>query len=214
MPFLGRVVLATAAIVGALAWVVSQGKPLAIWIASENGAVEVLQGLLLAAVLALVARRAARLVALGRSAVSEVVLFFGFSVLLAGELEAWQVVFDRSLTTRHVLKMSPVKFGFAMVTLALVMILIAAVVVYTVRHFRELVRWGFAALRSDWGWVLLAGLLIFACTELFERKLNSILRPIFPKTFLEEGLELLANTFFLLALRERDRVERTRRDSV
>lgn len=215
MPFLSRVFLAGAIIVGVLAWAVSLGRPFAARFVAENGPVEAVQGLLLAAALFLVARRATRLVALGRSAVSEVVLFFAFSVLLAGELEAWRVVFGRTLTARHVLRMSPVKFGIAILTLALLVTLIVAVGVYTLRHFRALLAWGVAALRSDWGWVLLTGLLIFACTELFERKLNSIARAIFPKTFLEEGLELLANTFFVLALRERDRVdpvERTPRD--
>ncbi|HKZ05853.1 MAG TPA: hypothetical protein VJU81_10325 [Methylomirabilota bacterium] len=215
MPLLSRAFVATAIIVAVLGWVASQGPAFATRVVVENGPVEVVQGLLLATVMVLVARRAARLVALGRSAASEVVLFFGFSILLAGELEAWQVVFGRTLTTRHVLRMSPIKFGFAMVTLALIVTLMVAVVVYTLRHFRELLAWALAALRSDWGWVLLTGLLIFACTELFERKLNSIQRAIFPKTFLEEGLELLANSFFVLALRERDRVDpvgRTPRD--
>jgi hypothetical protein len=207
LPFLSRVFIATAVIAAVIGWVAGQGRAFATRVVTENGPVEVVQGLLLAAVMALVARRAARLVALGRSAVSEVVLFFGFSVLLAGELEAWQVVFGRTLTTRHVLRMSPIKFGFAIVTLALIVTVMVAVGVYTVRHFRELFTWAVAALRSEWGWVLLTGLLIFACTELFERKLNSIQRAIFPKTFLEEGLELLANTFFVLALRERDRVD-------
>jgi hypothetical protein len=55
--------------------------------------------------------------------------------------------------------------------------------------------------------VLVLGLLIFAITEMFERRLNWILPTVFPKTFLEEGLELLANTFFVLSLRERDRVD-------
>lgn len=193
--------------VGALAWALLMNRPFATWFVIENGPVEAVQGLLLATVLALIALRARRLKAVGASAVSEVVLFYGFTVLLAGELEAWSAVFGRTLTTRHVLAMSRTKFSVALVALALIVALSAAVALYTLRHLRELIRWGFGALRTGWGWVLVAGLLIFACTELFERRLSWIMPTVFPKTFLEEGLELLANALFVLALRERNRVE-------
>jgi len=194
-------------VVGALTAALIQSRAFAAWFVVENGPVEVLQGLLLATVLVLIARRARRLVAVGASAVSEVVLFYGFTVLLAGELEAWAAVFGRTLTTRHVLAMSRTKFGFAMAALALIVALSAAMAVYTLRHLRELVRWGLAALRTGWGRVLVGGLLIFAGTELFEPRLHLIMPAVFPRTYLEEGLELLANTFFVLALWERERVE-------
>lgn len=193
--------------VGALAWALLQNRAFVTWFVIENGPVEAVQGLLLATVLTLIALRARRLVAVGASAVSEVVLFYGFTVLLAGELEAWSAVFGRTLTTRHVLAMSRAKFSAAMVALALIVALSAAVAIYTLRHLRELIRWGFGALRTGWGWVLIGGLLTFACTELFERRLDWIMATVFPKTFLEEGLELLANTLFVLALWDRDRVE-------
>ena len=196
--------------VGALAGALIQSRAFAARFVVENGPVETVQGLLLATVLVLIARRARWLVAVGASAVSEVGLFSGFTVLLAGELEAWAAVFGRTLTTRHVLAMSRTKFGFAMAALALIMALSLAVAVYTLRHLRELVRWGLAALRMGWGRVLVAGLLIFAGTELFERRLHLIMPAVFPRTFLEEGLELLANTFFVLALWERERVEPVR----
>lgn len=193
--------------VGALTGALLQSRAFTAWFVVENGPVEAVQGLLLATVLVLIARRARRLVAVGASAVSEVVLFYGFAVLLAGELEAWAAVFGRTLTTRHVLAMSRTKFGFAMAALALIVALSAAMAVYTLRHLRELVRWGLAALRTGWGRVLVGGLLIFAGTELFEQRLHLIMPAVFPRTYLEEGLELLANTFFVLALWERERVE-------
>jgi hypothetical protein len=197
-------------VIGALTWALLQNRAVTAWFVIENGPVEAVQGLLLATVLALIALRAGRRGAGGASAVSEVVLFCGFTVLLAGELEAWSAVFGRTLTTRHVLAMSRAKFSMAMVALAIIVALSATAAVYALRHVRELIRWGFAALRTGWGWVLIAGLLIFACTELFERRLTWIMPTVFPKTFLEEGLELLANTLFVLALRERDRVDPVR----
>jgi hypothetical protein len=194
-------------VVGALAFALMHSRAFAAWFVIENGPVETVQGLLLATVLLLITRRALRLAAVGASAVSEVVLFYGFIVLLAGELEAWSAVFGRTLTTRHVLAMPRTKFSVAMVALALIVALSAAVAIYTLRHLRELVRWGLAALGTGWGRVLVVGVLIFVGTELFERRLDWILPTVFPRTYLEEGLELLANTFFVLALRERERVE-------
>lgn len=131
-------------------------------------------------------------------------------MLLAGELEAWRAVFGPTLTMHRVLAMTLAKSSLAMAALGLIVALSAAVAVYTRRHFRELVRWGLAALRTGWGRVLVAGLLIFADTELFEQRLHVIMPAVFPRTFLEEGLELLANTFFVLALWERERVEPVR----
>ena len=59
--------------------------------------------------------------------------------------------------------------------------------------------------------MLVAGLLIFAGAELFERRrLHLIMPAVFPRTYLDEGLELLANTFFVLDLWERERVEPVR----
>lgn len=192
---------------GALTGALIQSRAFAAWFVVENGPVETIQALLLATVLVLIARRARRLFAVGASAVSEVVLFYGFTVLLAGELEVWHAVFGRTLTMHRVLRMTLTKSTLAMAALGLIVALSAAVAVYALRHLRELVRWGLAALRTGWGRVLVTGLLIFACTELFERRLNWIMPTVFPKTYLEEGLELLANTFFVLALWERERVE-------
>lgn len=207
MPFASRIVLATAIIAALLAWTVARGRDVAAAFVAENGPVEAVQGLLLALVLVLVARRSVRLAAVGRSVVSEVVLFYGFTVLLAGELEAWSMFFGRTLTTRHVLAMSRFRFACALVAMGLILAVSAAVAVHVLRHLREFFRWGLAALTTGWGRVLVLGLLIFASTELFERRLNWILPSVFPKTFLEESLELVANTFFVLSLRERDRVD-------
>jgi hypothetical protein len=207
LPFAGRVVLASAITVSLLTWSLAQGRAFAAWFVVENGPVEAVQGLLLAVGLALIARRAERLAALGRSTVPEVVLVYGLTVLLAGELEAWSFFFGRALTTHRVLAMSRTRFACAMVAMGLIVAISLAVAIHVLRHLQEFLGWGMAALGTGWGRVLVLGLLIFAITEMFERRLNWILPTVFPKTFLEEGLELLANTFFVLSLRERDRVD-------
>jgi hypothetical protein len=202
----GQVVLVSAVIAGSLAAILAAGQRPAAWVA-ENGPVEALQGLMLAATVLMTVLRCRRLVAAGRSAVSDVVLTYGFGMLLAGELDLWKSLVGRNLTIRRILLLPPAPFIRATLILALMVAVSVAVAVYALRHLRELWRWGLAALDTGWGRLLLLGLLIFVGTELFERRLNWILPAVFPKTFLEEGLELLANAYFLLALRARERDE-------
>jgi len=68
-------------------------------------------------------------------------------------------------------------------------------------------RWGLAALRTDWGRLLVLSVVILVLTEVFERRLNRILPTVFPKSMLEETLELIAGAYAVLALVERERVE-------
>jgi hypothetical protein len=134
--------------------------------------------------------------------VAEIVLADVFIVLLSGELDIWKALVGRSLTLRRILILPPAPFVRAMLVLTLMIAVSVAVGIYALRHLRELGRWGRAALESDWGRLLIAGGLIFAGTELLERDLNRI-APLIPQTFFEEGLELIANSYFILALRGR-----------
>jgi hypothetical protein len=202
-----QVILVSAAIAAALAAVLRQDRSLAACFVSENGPVEALQGLMLAIAALMCALRCRRLVAAGRPAVSEVVLTYGFVVLLTGELDVWKTLVGRNLTIRRILLLPPAPFIRAMLILAVMVAVSVGVAVYALRHLRELWHWELAALETGWGRLLLLGVLIFAGTELFERRLNWILPAVFPKTFLEEGLELFANAFFLLALRARERAD-------
>ena len=52
MPFLSRVFIATAVIAAVIGWVAGQGRAFATRVVTENGPVEAVQGLLLAAVMA------------------------------------------------------------------------------------------------------------------------------------------------------------------
>lgn len=202
-----QVILVSAVIAAALAVALVQHRGLTVWFVSENGPVEALQGLMLGIAAAMTALRCRRLVAAGRPAVSEVVLTYGFVVLLTGELDIWKTLVGRNLTIRRVMLLPPAPFIRAMLILAVMIAVSVGVAVYALRHLRALWHWGLAALDTGWGRLLLLGVVIFAGTELFERRLNWILPTVFPKTFLEEGLELFANAFFLLALRARERAD-------
>ncbi len=203
----GQAVLASVVIGGTLTVILAMDRRLAIWIVSENGPVETMQGLLLAVALLLTTLRCRRLLAAGQSAVAEVVLAYCFVVLLTGELDVWKALVGRNLTIRRILILPPAPFVRAILILTLMIAVSVAVALYALRHARELGRWTRAALGSDWGRVLIVGMLIFAGTELFERRLNRIMPSVIPKTYLEEGFELFANAYFILALRARARAD-------
>jgi len=202
-----QAVLVSIVIGGTIATILVADRRLAAWLVSENGPVETVQGLLLAVALLMTTLRCRRLVAAGESAVAEVILAYGFLVLLSGELDVWRTLIGRNLTIRRILILPPAPFVRAILILTLMVAVSVAVAVYAFRHRRELGRWSLAALESDWGRLLIIGILIFAGTEVFERRLNRILPTVFPKTFLEEGLELIANSYFILALRGRARAD-------
>lgn len=201
----GQALFVAIGLAGTLGVILYADRRLAIWMVSENGPTEAVQGLLLALALLITLHRCRRLIAAGQSAVAEVVLAYGFVVLLTGELDAWKILVGRSLTFRRVLTLPPAPFARAMLILTVMVAVSAAVAIYALRHRRELGRWALTALESDWGRLLFLGMLIFAGVELFERRLNRILPTVFPKTFLEEGLELFANACFILALRDQAR---------
>jgi hypothetical protein len=79
--------------------------------------------------------------------------------------------------------------------------------IYALRHRADLVAWGWSALRTSWGRLLVLGIGILVVTEVFERSLNRMMGAGLPRPLLEETLELLAALYCLLALwfRRRDR---------
>jgi hypothetical protein len=203
----GQVILVTAVLVVALTAALVQERSFLARFVAEHGPVEALQGVMLALAALMTSLRWRRLVAAARSAVPEVILTYGFVVLLTGELDIWKMLVGRNLTPRHILLLPPAPFIRAMLILAVMIAVSVAVAVYALRHRRELWHWGLAALGTGWGRLLLLGVLIFVGTELFERRLTGILPTVFPKTFLEEALELFAMAYFLLALRARERAD-------
>ena len=208
IPLSLQFLLVTALVCGVLGGALLIGHDFAGWFVIENGPVEAAQGLMLALAVLLTVLRCRRLVAAGQSGVSEVVLAYGFMVLLTGELEIWRVLVGKTLMIRRIMNMQPALFIRAMLILTVMAAVTVTVAAYALRHLKELWRWSLKALGASWGRILVLGLLIFACTELFEGKLNRILPTVLPRAFVEEGLELLANAYFMLALVTREREDR------
>ena len=199
--------LVTVVIVGTLAACLAWDRTFVAWLVAEDAPAELVQAVLLALALALCLVRWRRLVAVDRSPASEVILAVGFFILLEGEIELWQRVLGSTMTFRHTFRQPPALFALwlSLYTLMLAgMVLLAS---YVLRRLAPLLRWGLAALRTDWGRLLVLSVAMLVLTEVFERRLNRVLPAVFPKSTLEETLELIAGAYAVLALVERERVE-------
>ena len=174
---------------------------------SEDSPVEAVQAVVLVLALALCLVRWRRLVAVGRSPASEVILAVGFFILIEGEIELWQRVLGSTMTFRHTFRQPPALFALWLSLYALMLAALVLLASYVLRRLAPLLRWGFSALRTDWGRLLVFAVVLLALTEVFERRLNRILPTVLPKHALEETLELIAGAYAVLALIERERVE-------
>src|SRR5262245_10634374 len=146
----------------------------------------------------------------GESPAFDLVVAAGFIVIAVGELELDRLIFGTKLVgVRFFLHpRKPVAWPWRAITALIVVGAPAAIVVYTLARFRVIWRDGLAALREPWGWVLLAGIIIFFATEAFEDTLDNV--QFVAPFFLEETAELLASLCFLAAYLMRSR---WRRDS-
>src|SRR6185503_16692257 len=202
-----QALLVTVIIIASLGGCLFWDPTLAALIVAEDAPVEMVEVVLLAMALALCLVRWRGLLAAGRSPASEVVLAVGFFILLEGEIELWQRVLGSTMTFRHTFRQPPALFAVWLSLYAVMLALLVLIASYVLRRLVPLWRWGLAALRTDWGRLLVLSVAILVLTEVFERRLNRILPTVFPKSLLEETLELIAGAYAVLALIERERVE-------
>jgi hypothetical protein len=202
-----QAVLVTAVIVAILAACLVWDPIFASLLVSEDSPVEAVQAVVLGLALALCLVRGRRLVAVGRSAASEVILAVGFFILIAGEIELWQRALGSTMTFRHTFRQPPALFALWLALYALMLAALVLLASYVLRRRVPLWRWGRAALRTDWGRLLVFAVALLVLTEVFERRLNRILPAVIPKSALEETLELMAGAYAVLALIERERLE-------
>ncbi|MBI1737566.1 MAG: hypothetical protein HYR51_20535 [Candidatus Rokubacteria bacterium] len=195
----GLIVLVLAALAALIRW----HPALAYAISQEDSLLEIVQVLLCggAGVFALtstIARRRA-----GRPFVLDALAAAAMIALVIGEIDLDRQLFGmKVIHTRFF-----VKTDVALVVRALAFVVIVgvplALALWAVRHRRALWRQATVAVREPWGQVFLAGGVIFAVAELFEKPLA---RATFaPRYSLEEGLELAAAIAFFLALGARQR---------
>lgn len=202
-----QAVLATAVIVAPVAAGLVWDRTFVALVVAEDSPLEAVQAVVLALALALCLVRWRRLVAVGHSPASEVILAVGFFILIEGEIELWQRVLGSTMTFRHTFRQPPALFALWLSLYALMLAALVLLASYGLRRRAPLWHWGLAALRTDWGRLLVFAVATLALTEVFERRLHRILPTVFPKSALEETFELIADAYAVLALIERERVE-------
>jgi hypothetical protein len=201
------IVLAVALIVGT----VVLNPALADRLTREDDVVEWLQAALFAVAAGFALRSAVQQWQRGASPVFEVLLAAALCGLVVGELDLDRVVVGRKIISTRFLVDPRVWLGWRIVALLVMTVPPAALVIYALWRRRELV----VAIRREFadapGRLLIAGVLIFGLTELFERQLGRI--PGLPRYLLEEALELVAAVCLSVALYARVRRARWRRNT-
>jgi hypothetical protein len=125
-------------------------------------------------------------------------LFAGFIV---AELDLYRHVFGRSVVVTKVLVDQRVPLPLRLLTALALLSLAAAGLAYAWRRRADLIGAARALVRAPSGRLLLVGLTLMLCVQLFERPLDRLF--LLPRYFLEESLELLAGLYCLLAVAAR-----------
>jgi hypothetical protein len=171
-------------------------RPIAARAVAENQGVEWLQALA-CAVAALVNVRVAWLKWRGgRDAALDIMLAAMLVGLVIGEVD----LDKRMLGTKIIATKFFVRQTVPLAHRALAVLIVVGppivLAIYALRRRRSLWSAGWEALSQPCGQVLLAGVMLFGAAQILERPLNRV--PGLPPNFLEESLELIATTWFLL----------------
>ena len=190
--------MVTVAIIVALLALLHFAPRQATEIVREDGPVEWLQVVLFAGagIAGLVAARRS-------SAPSNVLLALLFGLFIELEVDLDQRIFGRPVIDKRFV----LDARLPLLPRALTVLVIASVVVivalYAWRHRRELWRAARALPRTTGGWVLIAGLVLIAIVETFEKSLGKLLPH--PRYFLEESFELIAAALCFMGMVDRAR---------
>ena len=169
----------------------------------EDAAVEWLQTALFALAGLLALRAAWERWHAGLSPVLEILLMAMLAVLIIGEVDLDRLIVGRKIISTRFLVDADVWLGWRVFALLVMVVPPVALAVYALRRRRELVAAIRRATQESWGRVFLAGAVIFAVTESFEKPLGRI--PGLPRYMVEEVLELVAAICFGVALYARAR---------
>jgi hypothetical protein len=182
----------------ALAITVAVDWNLADRLTREDAAVEWLQAVLFAVAGIFAALAARRVWRAGASPIAEVLVAAMMAGLITGEVDLDRLLFGRKIIGTRFLVDSRVWLGWR--ALALIVMALPPVVLglYALRRWRELLAAILRTLSESEGRVFIAGFVIFALTEAFEKPLGRI--PGLPRFMVEEMLELVAGVCFAVAL--------------
>jgi len=170
---------------------------------SENGPIEWLQVALFTGTALIAARLATLEWAARRSGAPDLLLTAGFAFLAISEMELPRYLLGKSIKISRMTR--EVAAGFPRETIFVLVVagLAVGLGVYAFRYRAHVIAWGWSALETTGGRLLLLGFSILVFTELFERSLNRMMGEDLPKPMLEESLELLAALYCFLAMMRR-----------
>jgi RND family efflux transporter MFP subunit len=170
--------------------------------------VEWIQLALLGSAGALAVREALEAAAAGEPAALDVAIAAAMAMVCIGELDLDRAIFGtKIISTRFFVHP---RYPLALRALAVLVIvgIPAAVGVWVLRRFRDVLGAGLRGLREPWGQTAAAGAALFLLIAAFERPIDRI--PGQPENFLEEALELVAAAFIFVGLAGRRRAMMTR----
>lgn len=200
-------IVAIAASTGAafgLGLLVVSDPHLAARLAGEGAAIEWSQVVLGSVALVISLKSAWKRHRTGRPVVLDIVIVAGLAGILIGEVDLDKQVFGVKIIATRFFVDRQVFLPYRVLAVVIVVGTPLAVGLYALRNWRQLWFSGLDALRHPWGRVLLAAVLTSVGTQVFERPLGRAAG--FPRSFLEESVELIAMIWFVIGATDRLRV--------
>jgi hypothetical protein len=200
--------LAIAASIGAalgLGWLAVAAPNLAARLAAEGAAIEWSQAVLGFIALLISVKSAWRSYRTGRPVVLDILILAGLTGIVIGEVDLDKQVFGVKIIATRFFIDAQVFLPYRVLAVVVVVGVPLALALYALRKWRQLWCSGWEALEHTWGRILLAAVVTFGGTQILERPLGRV--PGFPRSFLEESLELIAAIWFLVAAIDRRRVQ-------
>lgn len=169
------------------------------YLVSEEGPVEWLQAALGAVAAVLGLARARALARAGQPAAFDVVIALLLAAMALGELELDRWLLGTKLIgARFFLRpRKPVAWPWRALAALIVVGLPIGIGIYALTRARQVARSARDALRAPWGRLLVAGFVLFALTQVFERILNRA--HFVSDLFVEEALEVVATGCWVAA---------------
>jgi hypothetical protein len=181
-------------------------RDLADRLTQENAVVEWLQAALFAVAGVFAVRTARARWRTGASPVFEVLIAAMMAGLIIGEVDLDRVVVGRKIISTRFLVDARVWLGWRTLALLVMAFPPLLLAIYALRRWREVLGAGLRTLAESSGRVLIAGVIIFGLTEVFEKPLGRV--PGLPPYMLEEAFELIASICFGVALSAQWRLRR------
>jgi RND family efflux transporter MFP subunit len=164
----------------------------------ENGPVELMQAVLLAATVLLAVRQGWVASASGQPFAFEVAVAAAMAMAAIGELELDRLLFGTKVISMHFFLKPNHTLPVRLLAVLVVVGVPFAVGIWLLRHVRELWAACWRAVPQSWGQTAAAGFILYALVEVFEKKLKHILG--LPPYMAEETLELVAATVMFVGL--------------